>query len=178
MEPPCTSSDCYCFLGLFGLLIFFVYFCWGSGSSVLLCLWPMWGTCIFNALNRCCSSSCNKVGFGHMVVALWYKVPATLYLDGILWWLSHCRYKLVWFGFLNTDVFKLPSYAGVIKISSNSIDPSSFSSSQVNFILGWMEFRCCRRLFLFFFLIISCGLLSLCFCLDRKSLSIISFPFI
>ena len=48
-----------------------------------------------SVLNRCCSSSCNKVGSEHMVFALWYRVPATLYLDGILWWLSHCRYRSV-----------------------------------------------------------------------------------
>ena len=48
-----------------------------------------------SALNRCCSSSCNSVVSEHMVFALWYRVPATLYLDGILWWLSHCRYRSV-----------------------------------------------------------------------------------
>ena len=107
-----------------------------------------------SALNRCCSSSCNSVVSEHMVFALWYRVPATLYLDGILWWLSHCRYRSVWVCFLNTDVFKLQSSAGVIRISRNGIDPSSFISSQVNFILGCMEFSCCRKLFLFSFLII------------------------
>ena len=40
---PIQVSDCYCFLGTFDCLFFFVCFCWGSGSSVLLCLWPMWG---------------------------------------------------------------------------------------------------------------------------------------
>ena len=39
-------------------------------------------------------------------------------------------------------------------MSQNGIDPFSFSSSQVNFILRWMEFRGCRKVFLFFFLII------------------------
>ena len=43
MESPYTSSDCSCFLGPFDWLFFFVCFCWGSGSSVLLCLWPIWG---------------------------------------------------------------------------------------------------------------------------------------
>ena len=39
-------------------------------------------------------------------------------------------------------------------MSRNGIDPSFFSSSQVNFILRWMDFRCCMKLFLFFFLVI------------------------
>ena len=39
-------------------------------------------------------------------------------------------------------------------MSRNGIDPSSFTSSQVNLILACMELRCCRKLFLFFFLII------------------------
>ena len=53
-------------------------------------------------------------------------------------------------GFLNTDVFKLLSSVGVTKMSKNGIDPSSLTSSRVNFILGCMEFRCCRKLSLFF----------------------------
>ena len=48
MEPPYTSSDCCCFLGPFAWLFFFVCFCWGFGSSVLFCLWPMW--CIYISL--------------------------------------------------------------------------------------------------------------------------------
>ena len=40
---------------------------------------------------------------------LYERVPATLYFDGIVWWLSHWRYKSVWVFFLNTDVLRLPS---------------------------------------------------------------------
>ena len=68
MEPTMyhVSSDCCCFLGLFDWLFFFVCFCWGSGSSLWLCLWPMWGIYIsFNALNRCCSL-CNNVEFEYI----------------------------------------------------------------------------------------------------------------
>ena len=70
-----------------------------------------------SAWKRCFSSSCNNCGLERTVVALWYRVPATLYLDGMVWWLSHCGYRSVWVGFLNTDVFKLPSSSGVIRIS-------------------------------------------------------------
>ena len=88
------------------------------------------------------------------MAALWNRVPATLYFDGIVWWLSHCRYKSVWVVFLNTDVFRLPSSSGVTRMSRKGIDPSSLTASQVNFILGCMEFRCCRKLSLLFFLMI------------------------
>ena len=39
-------------------------------------------------------------------------MPTTLYLDGIVWWLSHCKYKSMWVGFLYTDVLSLPSSFG------------------------------------------------------------------
>ena len=91
MEPPYTSSDCY-FLGPFD---FFCSSLFVSIGVLALFMAHVGYLHFFNALNRCCSSSCNSVGFEHMVVALWYKVPATLYLDGMLWWLSNCRYKSV-----------------------------------------------------------------------------------
>ena len=142
------------FLGPFWLFILLCFVLLGFWLfSFALFMAHMGYLHFLSALNRCCSSSCNSVGSEHMVFALWYRVPATLYLDGILWWLSHCRYRSVWACFLYTDVFKLPSSAGVIRISRNGIDPSSFISSQVNFILGCMEFRFCRKLFLFSFLI-------------------------
>ena len=43
-----------------------------------------------------------------LVLALWYSVPTTLYFDGIVWWLSNCKYKSVCVGFLHTDVWRLP----------------------------------------------------------------------
>ena len=106
------------------------------------------------ALYRWSSSFCNSCGLEHTVLALWYRVPATLYLDEMVWWLSHCKYRSVWVGFLNTDVLRLPSSSGVTKVSRNSMDPSSFTSSQVNLMFGWMELRCCRKLFLSSFLMI------------------------
>ena len=146
-------------------------------TFVLLLFWPVWillvlflfGFWLFilallmaqmgylhlvSALKRCSSSSCNTWGVVQTVAALWYRVPATVYLGGIVWWLSHCRYRSVWVVFLNTDVFKLPSSSGVSRMSRKGIDPSSLTSSQVNFILGCIKFRCCRQLSLLFFLII------------------------
>ena len=49
----------------------------------------------FSAWNRCCSSLCNTSWLEEMVLALWYNVPTTQYFDGIVWWLSHCKYKSV-----------------------------------------------------------------------------------
>ena len=109
---------------------------------------------LVRALKRCSSSSCNSWGVEQTVFALWNRVPATLYFDGIVWWLSHWRYKLVWVFFLNTDVFRLPSSSGVIRMSRKGIDPSSLTSSKVNLMLGCIEFRCSSKLSLLFFLMI------------------------
>ena len=95
-----------------------------------------------------------QLGVEQTVDALWYRVPVTLYLDGIVWWMSHCRYKSVCVVFLNTDVFRLPSSSGVTRMSRKGKDPSSLTSSQVDLILGCIEFRCCRKLSLLFLLII------------------------
>ena len=109
---------------------------------------------LVRALKRSSSSSCNSWGVEHTVDALWNRVPATLYLDGIVWWLSHWRYKSVCVVFLNTDVFRLPSCSGVTRMSRKGMDLSSLVSSQVNWILGLMEFRCFMKLSLLFFLMV------------------------
>ena len=80
-------------------------------------------------------------------LSIWWLLYGTRYQPHCIWmvYFGGCPIagiNQVWVGFLNTDGFKLPSSAGVIKLSRNGIDPSSFSSSQVNFILGWMKFRC------------------------------------
>ena len=108
----------------------------------------------FSAWKRCCSSLCNTCWFEQMVFALWYNVPTTLYFDGIVWWLSHCKYKAVCVGFLYIEVWRLPSSMGVIRISKRGMDPSGLVSSLVNFILGLMVFKCSRKLFLCCFLMI------------------------
>ena len=92
---------------------------------------------LFNAWKRC-SSSCNTSWLEQMVLALWYSVPTTLYLDRIVGWLSHCKYKSVCVGFLYTDVWRLPSSLGVIRISWKGMDPSLLVSSLENLYLeGW-----------------------------------------
>ena len=107
----------------------------------------------WRAWHRWSSSFFCSCGSEHIVLALWYRVPATLYLEEMVWLLSHCRYKSVWVGFLNTDVLRLPSSLGVTKMSRNGIDPSFLTSSQVNLMFWWMELRCCRKLFLSSFFI-------------------------
>ena len=86
------------------------------------------------ALYRWSSSCFNNWGSEQMVLALWSRVPITLYLDGSVWWLSHCRYKSVCVGFLKTVLLRLPSSSGITNTSRNGRDPSSLCSSQVNWI--------------------------------------------
>ena len=58
-----------------------------------------------------------------MVLALWYRVPVTLYLEEMVWWLSYFRYKSVWDGFLNTDVLRLfpSSFCIIVNVSSTNL---------------------------------------------------------
>ena len=63
-------------------------------------------------------------------------VPTTLYFDGIVWWLSHCKYKSVRVGFLYTDVLRLPSSLGVMRMSRKGMDLSLLVSSLENLMLG------------------------------------------
>ena len=51
-----------------------------------------------------------------MAFALWYRVPTTLYFDGIVQWISNCKYRSVCVGFLYTDVMRLPSSLGVMRL--------------------------------------------------------------
>ena len=51
-------------------------------------------------------------------------------------------------GFLYTDVLRLPSSSGVMRMSRKGMDPSLLVSSLVNLMLGGIEFRCSRELFL------------------------------
>ena len=89
-----------------------------------------------------------------MVLALRYNVPTTPYFDGIVWWLSNCKYKSVCASFLSTEVWRVPCSLGVIRIPKNGMVPSVIVSSLENFILRLMEFTCSRKLFLSCFLMI------------------------
>ena len=80
-----------------GLLIVVVHRTVGAISVVILGwsfgldLHPIESSCriltFLRAFNRCCSSCCNSWRLEHIVLTLWYRVPTTLYLDDIVWWL-------------------------------------------------------------------------------------------
>ena len=91
----------------------------------------------------CSSSSCCLVE--HISFALWNNVLMTHYFAEMAWWLSHCKYWLVWVGFLYTDVDKVPSAWGVTWVSRKGKDPSPWVSSTVNWILSSIEFMCFKK---------------------------------
>ena len=74
----------------------------------------------------------NSWGLEQMILALWWRLPTTIYVDDMVWWLSHCKYKSVWVGFLYVVVLRLSSCLGVTKMSKKSMEPSVFESSLVN----------------------------------------------
>ena len=54
---------------------------------------------ITRALCICCCSSSICCWLEHMCLALCKRVLMILYLFAMAWWLSHCKYWLVWVGF-------------------------------------------------------------------------------
>ena len=119
--------------GLFWLLLFF--FLVGFLDFILILLRDHAGYLYLDRTVYRWSSSCfNSWGLEQMVSALCSRVPITLYLDGNVWWLSHCRYRSVCVGFLKTVLLRLPSSLGVTNTSRKGMDPSSLYSSQVNWI--------------------------------------------
>ena len=96
---------------------------------------------ITRALCICCCSSSICCWLEHMCLALCKRVLMILYLFAMAWWLSHCKYWLVWVGFLYTVVVRLPSLCGVTKVSKKGIDPSALVVSAVNLMLGSIEFK-------------------------------------
>ena len=91
--------SCSGLVGLVPLLLFLLAVSFGFFSLTLFRA-QVGYLHLFKAEVRCYSSFCRCWDEEHMVLALWIKLPITLYFDGILWWLSHCRYKSVWVGFL------------------------------------------------------------------------------
>ena len=88
----------------------------------------------------CRWSSCfNSWGVEQVVLALWCRVPITLYLDGNVLWLSQCRYRSVCVGFPYTVVLRLPSSFGITNMSRKGMDASSLWSLLVNCICWSME---------------------------------------
>ena len=104
----------------------------------------------------CFSSMCCLVE--HTSLALWNNVLMTLYLAVMAWWLSHCKYWLVWVGFLYTVVGILPSACGVTWVSRKGIDPSALVFSAVNWMPSSMEFIWLKNSSL------SAVFMFLCFC--------------
>ena len=130
--------------GLFCLLLFFLVF--GFLILILILLRAHAGYLqVDKALYRWSSSCLNKWGSEQMVLALWSTVPTTLYLDGSVWWLSHCRYRSVCVAFLKTVLLRLPSSFGKTNKSRNGRDPSSLCSSQVNWICWSIELMWSRK---------------------------------
>ena len=94
------------------------------------------------------SSCCNSWGLGHIVLVLWCRVSTTLYFDDIVWWLSHCKYKSVWVGFLYTVVLRLLSCYSVTRISKKGMEPSVLESWLENWMLWSMELMWYREFLL------------------------------
>ena len=80
---------------------------------------------ITRALCICCCSSSICCWLEHVCFALCKRVLMILYLFAMAWRLSHCKYWLVWVGFLYTVVARLPSLCSVTKVSKKGIDPPS-----------------------------------------------------
>ena len=68
------------------------------------------------------------------VLAIWLRVPMTLYLAERLWWLSHCQYRSVWLGLQYTVMDTEMSASCLTKVSRKGIDPFSWLPFAVNFI--------------------------------------------
>ena len=99
-----------------------------------------------NALSMYVNSSSNWSWLEQMFFALCINELITLYLLAMAWWLSHCKYWLVWVGFLYMEVGKLPSPLTVTKVSRKGNDPSALVFSAVNCIFSSMAFICWKIL--------------------------------
>ena len=77
----CCSYSSYRFFGLVSSF-------WSSSCWV-----PKQGTCILLRLCKCSSSCCNSSGLEHMVLALWWRVPITLF--SLLYSLLKCKWILL-----------------------------------------------------------------------------------
>ena len=124
----------FCFFSFLFWDVIFALFKAHSGYPHLVSAWC-----------KCFSSCCNSSGLEQMVLALWWRVPTTPYLDVIVWLLSHFRYWSVWVSFLYTVVFNVPSSLGVMRMSRKGMEPSDLDSSLVNCMCWSIELRCCRN---------------------------------
>ena len=130
------------------MLLFLLFVCFLAGLFVFCCIlfiahvgyWQF-----FSAFFKWFSSLFSSCVLEQMVFALCCSVPITPYFVVNGWWLSHCRKRSVWVGFLNTDVLRLPSLPGVTSISKKGMAPSSLWFSAVNCICWSMELRYSRN---------------------------------
>ena len=149
LSPLWYGTIMWCFWvvsvpGLFWLLLFFFFV--GFLDFILILLRAHAGYLhLGTAVCRWSSSSFNSWGLEQMVLALCSRVPITLYFDGDVWWLPHCRYRSVCVGFLKTVLLRLPSSLGITNTSRKGMDPSSLCSSQVNWICWSIELMWSRK---------------------------------
>ena len=105
-----------CFLLGFGVLFFnFIVFMTHEGYLHAV-----------KALSMYVNSSSSWSWLEQMFFALCTNELITLYLLAMAWWLSHCKYWLVWVGFLYMEVDKLPSPFAVTKLSRKGNDQNKF----------------------------------------------------
>ena len=97
----------------------------------------------------CVCSSSSWPLLEYISLALCSSELMTLYLLDMAWWLSHCRYWLVWVGFLYTVVDRLPSLWDVTKVSKKGIAPSALVVSAVNLIFSSIELMWWKNSYLY-----------------------------
>ena len=86
--------------GLEFLVLLFFFLGTGAWLLIFTLLRAHVGYLHFFKLLYKCSSFYSWVGPEQMVLALWNRIPIMLYLDGMAWWLSQCRYWCICVGFL------------------------------------------------------------------------------
>ena len=125
---------------LFVLLLFLFCF-WMFFFSFTLCMAQEGYLQLVKASSMCDNSSFFCSWLEQMLFALCNKEFITLYLLAMEWWLSHCKYWLVWVGFLYMEVDRLLSSSTMTKVSKNGSDPSALVFSAVNWIFSSMPFK-------------------------------------
>ena len=127
-----------------------VWFCWLSLLLLVLFQglgwWLFMNFILFTAhmeyfLPCKVSSGCaylwsNSFWLEHTLLIQRKRVLMKLYLDEMMWWLSHWRYRSLWVCFLYTLMSKVPSCYSVTSVSKNGIDTLGLVSSTVNLMLG------------------------------------------
>ena len=128
------------------LFVFFSLVCfWMFFFSLTLCMAQEGYLHVVNASSICVNSSFFCSWLEQMLLALCNKEFITLYLLAMEWWLSHCKYWLVWVGFLYMEVDKLPSSFTVTRVSRKGRDPSALVFSAVNWIFSSILFKCWKN---------------------------------